>query len=216
MTAATLAATSAPTTRRSKPIHHVRAVVAMAMIGAWAATAATGVLLWLAADGQRAGQQLLLFAISKHDWVDLHALVALVAVALTLGHVAIMRRGLVAYARLLLTGRRSATPSTRQPRPIVHVRAIAVVSMAILVPLVVATGIVPWLAADGPQSGQRLLLLATTKHDWGDIHTAVSMLAIGLAVTHLSVVRSGLAADVRLLTTGQRGKPRGMAPTGAR
>lgn len=71
-------------------------------------------------------------------------------------------------------------------------------------------------AADGPQSGQRLLLLARTKHDWGDIHTAVSMLAIGLAVTHLTVVRSGLAADVRLLTTGQRGKPRGTAPTGAR
>ncbi len=80
--------------------------------------------------------------------------------------------------------------------------------MLSLVPAVIASGVVPWHAADGQRSGQQLLLFAVTKHGWADIHTAVSVAAVMLALTHVVIVRSGLAADVRLLATGQRVTPR--------
>lgn len=77
-----------------------------------------------------------------------------------------------------------------------------------LVPVVLASGVVPWLAADGQRSAREILLFAVTKSGWTDIHTAVAIAATLLAVGHIVVVRAGLAADVRLLATGQRSKPR--------
>jgi len=209
MTALPLTVVSLSTPRQAKSIFYVRAVVAMAMIGAWAVSAASGVVLWLAADGWRAAEIPLLFGATKRTWGDVHVAISILAIVLTLTHLIVMRRGAVAYARLLSTGRRSATTrSRRRPKAIVYVRAIVVVTMLGLVPIVIASGIVPWLATDGRRSGQQLLLFAVTKHGWGDIHTAAAMLAVGLAVAHLTVVRSGLVADVRLLATGQRSKPR--------
>lgn len=67
---------------------------------------------------------------------------------------------------------------------------------------------IPWLAPDVRRAGQQVLLLALTKHEWGDVHTAISMGSILVAMTHVVVVRSGLVADVRLLATGQRSAPR--------
>lgn len=209
MTAISLTVPSVSTARRAKLIFYVRAVVAVAMIGAWAVAAASGLLLWLAADGRGAGRLPLLFGATKHTWGDIHVAVAFLAVILTLTHLVVMRRGVLAYARLLFTGQRNATgPSKRRPRVIVFVRAVVVVTMLGLVPVVIASGIVPWLAADGQRSAQQTLLFDVTKSGWTDIHTAVAISAVLLAVTHLAVVRAGLAADVRLLTTGQRSTPR--------
>ena len=89
-----------------------------------------------------------------------------------------------------------------------YVRALAVVTMVVLVPLAIVSGIVPWLAPDVRRAGQQVLLLALTKRDWVDVHTAVTMGAILVATTHVVVVRTGLVADVRLLLTGQRSAPR--------
>jgi len=209
MTALPLTVASVPPARRAKAILHVRAVVAVAMIGAWAVATASGLLLWLAADGRGAGRLPLLFGATKHTWGDVHVAVAFLAVILTSTHLIVMRRGILAYARLLITGQRNAIKrSTRRPRIIVYVRAIVVVTMLGLVPVVVASGIVPWLATDGQSSAQQILLFAVTKSGWTDIHTAVAIAATLLAVSHLVVVRAGLAADVRLLATGQRSKPR--------
>ena len=209
MTALPLTVASVPPARRAKAILHVRAVVAVAMIGAWAVATASGLLLWLAADGRGAGRLPLLFGATKHTWGDVHVAVAFLAVILTSTHLIVMRRGILAYARLLITGQRNAIKrSTRRPRIIVYVRAIVVVTMLGLVPVVVASGIVPWLATDGQRSAQQILLFAVTKSGWTDIHTAVAIAATLLAVSHLVVVRAGLAADVRLLATGQRSKPR--------
>ena len=209
MTAIPLTIPSLSTPRRAKLTFYVRAVVAMAMIGAWATAVGSGLLLWLAADGRGAGRLPLLFGATKHTWTDIHTAVAFLAVILTLTHLIVMRRGVLAYARLLVTGQRNATePSKRRPRVIVYVRAIVVVTMLGLVPVVAASGIVPWLAADGPRSTEQILLFDVTKRGWTDIHTAVAIAAMLLAVTHLVVVRAGLTADVRLLATGQRSKPR--------
>ena len=209
MTAIALTVTSVSPARRAKAILHVRAVVAVAMIGAWAVAAASGLLLWLAADGRGAGKLPLLFGATKHTWGDIHVAVAFLAVILTLTHLIVMRRGVLAYARLLFTGQRNATgPSRRRPRVIVYVRAVVVLTMLGLVPVVIASGIVPWLAADGQRSAQQILLFAVTKSGWTDIHTAVAIAATLFAVGHIVIVRAGLAADVRLLATGQRSKPR--------
>ena len=212
MTAIPLTVPSVSPARRAKMTFYIRALVAVAMIGAWVVTAGNGLLLWLAPDGPGAGRLSLLFGATKHTWTDIHTAVAFLAVILTLVHLIVMRRGVLAYARLLVTGQRNAAgPSKRRPRVIVLVRAVVVVTMLGVVPVVVASGIVPWLAADGPRSTEQILLFDVTKRGWTDIHTAVAIAAMLLAVTHLVVVRAGLAADVRLLATGQRSKPRRVA-----
>ncbi len=209
MTAIALSVPSSPNAHRAKTIFYVRSIVALAMIVTWAMSASTGILLWLAADGRGAGELPLLFGATKQAWSDIHVAISALAIVFTITHLAVMRRGVVAYARLLLTGRRNATGRTvRRPKAIVFVRAVVVVAMLSLVPAVIISGVVPWLAADGQRSGQQLLLLAVTKRGWADIHTAVSVGAVILALTHLVVVRSGLAADIRLLATGQRTSPR--------
>lgn len=208
MTALALDAKTVPNNRRAKPILYVRSVVALAMIATWLVAATSGITLWLAADGRGAGELPLLLGATKHAWVDIHAAISFLAIALTLTHLTVMRRGVLAYVRLLLTGRRNTTPrATQRPRSIVYVRAALVVAMVGLVPLVIASGIVPWLAAEGQRSGQQLLLFAVTKRGWADIHTAVAVASVGLAVAHVVVARTGLVADVRLLATGRRSHP---------
>jgi hypothetical protein len=189
-------------------VFYVRSVVALSMIATWIVSAASGIALWLALDGRGAYELPAALGLTQHAWTDVHVAASFLAIALTLTHVTVMRRGAVSYARLLLTGRRAtATRAVRRPKPIVYLRAAAVVTMLVLVPLGIASGIIPWLAADGRRAGQQLLLFALTKHEWADIHTFVTMAAILVAATHVLVVRAGLAADVRLLATGQRSAP---------
>jgi hypothetical protein len=120
-----------------------------------------------------------------------------------------MRRGVLSYARLVTIGRRNtSTRPARRPRVVVYVRALAVVTMVVVVPVAIVSGVVPWLAPDVRRAGQQILLLALTKRDSVDVHTAVTIGAILVATTHLVVVRAGLMADVRLLATGRRSAPR--------
>jgi len=51
---------------------YVRAVVAVALFIVWGLSAFTGVLLWLAPTGRRAGQRLLLLDLTKDEWGDIH------------------------------------------------------------------------------------------------------------------------------------------------
>jgi hypothetical protein len=211
MTAIPLATTLPAAAARAKTIFYVRSIVALAMVATWALSALSGIALWLAADGWRADQLPSLLGVTRHTWNDVHVVASFLAIALTLTHVAVMRRGAIAHGRLILTGQRSTRGSTaRRPKAIVYIRAVAVVAMVALVPVVIASGIIPWLAADGRRAGQQVLLLAVTKHDWTEVHTAVAAAAILVAVTHVVVVRAGLVADVRLLATGQRSAPRGV------
>jgi hypothetical protein len=212
MTAIPLRAAPAPAVPRAKAIFYARAIVALAMVAAWTVSAATGILVWQAADGRAARELPLLLGATKHAWIDAHVAISAIALALTVTHLAIMRRGVVAYARLLVKGRRSATRTPgRRPKAIVFVRAFLVVAMVSVIPVVAVSGLIPWLAGDGQRSGRELLLFAVTKRGWADIHTAISLAVAVVAVTHVAVVRSGLAADIRLLTTSQRSSPRRVA-----
>jgi hypothetical protein len=210
MTAIPLPAASAAAAPRAKAIFYVRSVVALAMIATWVMSAVSGIALWLAADGRAALEAPAALGLTKHTWMDVHVVASLLAIGLTLVHVTVMRRGVLSYLRLVATGRRNpaAPRPARRPKAVVYARAIAVSVMVGLVPLVILSGLVPWLAPDVRRAGQQLLLLALTKHEWGDVHTAFSMGAILVAMTHVVVVRAGLVTDVRLLVTGQRSAPR--------
>ncbi len=210
MTAIPLSTAPPTTAPRAKSVFYVRSFVALAMIITWTVSALGGLALWLAVDGWRAYELPSLLGLTRHTWTDIHVVASFLAIALTITHVTVMRRGVISYGRLVLTGRRSSrAAATRRPKAVVYVRALAVVTMVALVPVVIASGIVPWLATDGRRAGQQLLLLALTKHEWSDIHTAVAAAVVLVAVTHVVVVRTGLMADVRLLATGQRSAPRG-------
>jgi len=194
---------------RAKSIFYVRSIVAITMIATWAVSALSGIAMWLAPDGRRAFELPAALGLTKHAWDDIHVVASFLAIGLTLVHVTVMRRGVLSYARLVTIGRRNAsTRPARRPRAVVYVRALAVVTMVVVVPLAIVSGVVPWLAPDVRRAGQQILLLALTKRDWVDVHTAVTMGAILVATTHLVVVRAGLMADVRLLATGRRSAPR--------
>jgi hypothetical protein len=208
MTVIPIPASAARRLTRAKPIFYARSAVALAMIAGWVLAAVSGIVLWLAPDGRQAFAQPAALGFTKQAWDDFHVVVSFLAVGLTLAHVTVMRRGILSYARLVLTGRRAARASGRKPKRIVYVRASAVVVMAVVVPLVVLTGVVPWLAPDVRRAGQQLLLFSLTKHTWTDVHTVVAAVIGVIALTHLVVVRTGLMADLRLIATGQRSAPR--------
>lgn len=194
---------------RAKAILYIRSGVAIGMIATWITSAISGVALWLAADGRAAFETPAALGLTKHAWDDIHVAASFLAVGLTLAHATVMRRGVLSYVRLVVTGRRGHTAGvTRRPKRVVYVRAAAVVVMVILVPLAIVTGVVPWLAPDVRRAGQEVMPLALTKHGWTDVHTAITMGAILVATLHIVVVRVGLLADIRLLVTGQRSAPR--------
>ncbi len=77
-----------------------RAVVAIMLITVWIVVGLTGLLLWLAPSGQRSGQQLLLFDLTKSEWGDVHFWVAVATLVVTVVHIIIdwkALRGVIRY-----------------------------------------------------------------------------------------------------------------------
>lgn len=75
----------ATVTRTCGSKRRVRAVVGITLLVTWALSTVTGVLLELAPDVRRAGQQTLL-GVTQHTWGDLHWWVSVAAVAVTVVH----------------------------------------------------------------------------------------------------------------------------------
>ena len=89
--------------KQKRPINtriYTRATVAILLIATWLLSAASGIILWLAPDVHRAGQQLLLFDITKQAWVDIHLWISIAAIIVTLAHIVIdwkALRGILRY-----------------------------------------------------------------------------------------------------------------------
>ncbi|MFN0074287.1 MAG: DUF4405 domain-containing protein [Chloroflexota bacterium] len=83
-----------------------RAIVAIALLLAWALTGATGWLIWLAPEGPRSGQITLLLGLVKREWGEVHFLVSAVASILTVIHVVVDWRALRGCVRHLTSMRR--------------------------------------------------------------------------------------------------------------
>jgi len=82
---------------------YARAVTAILLIAAWSLVGLTGLLLWLAPSGQRAGQQILLLGLTKHEWGDIHFWIGVATVAVTLIHLIIDWKALRGVIRYLTT-----------------------------------------------------------------------------------------------------------------
>ena len=208
MTTIPMLAARAPTVRGVKPILYARAFVALATIGSWLVSAASGLVLWLSPHGPGTRYLPTALDLTRSAWIDVHIVASFLAVSLTLIHLTVMRSGVRAYLRLVFLGRGSSGGGRRRLKPILVVRALLVTTMVLAIPIVFATGLVPWLAPDVRRAGQQVLLFVFTQREWTDIHTAVSMFAMGVAATHVILVRFGLYSDLRLLATGQRSAPR--------
>lgn len=92
-----------------RPIHlktYARAVIAVLLLATWPIVAASGLLLWLAPEGQRSGQMMLLFELTKRQWGDVHFWLALSAMSVTLVHVLLDWRALRGCLRYLVSAHR--------------------------------------------------------------------------------------------------------------
>ncbi|MFC1902636.1 DUF4405 domain-containing protein [Chloroflexota bacterium] len=87
--------------RTFRPKVYARAVVAIMLITVWSLVALTGLLLWLAPSGQRSGQQLLLFELTKSEWGDVHFWIGVATAVVTIMHLIIDWRALVGVIRYL-------------------------------------------------------------------------------------------------------------------
>jgi len=95
---------------RKRPINaraYVRGVVALSMLLVWGAVAFSGVLMWLAPEGQRSGRALLLFGWDKHFWGDVHLWLSLTALGLTAIHLIVDWRALCGCVRYLVRAHRA-------------------------------------------------------------------------------------------------------------
>ena len=86
---------------------YARAVIAIILITVWSVTGLTGLLLWLAPSGQRSGQIPLLFELTKEGWGDIHFWLSISALIVTIVHIILDWRALVAVIRYLTSLHRS-------------------------------------------------------------------------------------------------------------
>ena len=79
---------------------YARAIIAISLIIAWALSAVSGLILWLAPEVRRAGQQPLLFDITKQSWGDIHFWICVAVVVVTIVHIIVdwkALRGVIRY-----------------------------------------------------------------------------------------------------------------------
>ena len=77
-----------------------RAIIAIALIFVWVLSAFSGIILWLAPEVRQAGQQELLFDITKQSWGEIHFWICVAVVVVTIAHMIIdwkALRGVIRY-----------------------------------------------------------------------------------------------------------------------
>ncbi len=87
---------------------YVRAIVAIALISVWILSAFSGLILWLAPEVHRAGQQPLLFGITKQNWGEIHFWICVAVVIITLVHIVIDWKALCGVIRYLTSMHRDS------------------------------------------------------------------------------------------------------------
>lgn len=86
--------------RTIKPKVYARAITAIALIIVWILSAFSGLILWLAPEVRRAGQQPLLFSFTKSEWGEIHFWICVAVLIVTIVHIIIdwkALRGVIRY-----------------------------------------------------------------------------------------------------------------------
>jgi hypothetical protein len=92
--------------RKIKVKVYIRAVTAMALIAVWLLSAFSGLILWLAPEVRRAGQQPLLFGITKENWGEIHFWICVAVIVITVFHIIIDWKALRGVIRYLTSANR--------------------------------------------------------------------------------------------------------------
>lgn len=87
-----------------------RAVIAIIMLAAWLLVAFSGLILWLAPEGPHSGRTPLLFELTKSDWKDVHLWIAAVTLVITVIHVIIDWKTLIAVIKYMVSVHRNTPP----------------------------------------------------------------------------------------------------------
>ena len=80
-----------------------RAVVAIIMITAWILVGISGFILWIAPPGPRSGSIPLLFDLTKNDWREVYIWIAVITAAMTLIHIIIDWKTLLAVLKYMVS-----------------------------------------------------------------------------------------------------------------
>lgn len=86
---------------------YIRAIIAIALITVWGLAALTGFLLYLAPSGPHSGWLIILF-LTKGQWQNVHFWTSVLALIITIVHVAVDWRALKGCIRYLATVDRSS------------------------------------------------------------------------------------------------------------
>ncbi|MBN1374868.1 MAG: DUF4405 domain-containing protein [Dehalococcoidia bacterium] len=90
-----------------------RAVIAIIMLAAWFLVAFSGLILWLAPEGQRSGRVPLLFELTKGDWKEVHLWIAAITMVITVIHVIIDWKTLRAVVKYMVSIHRNTPLDTQ-------------------------------------------------------------------------------------------------------
>jgi len=82
----------------------IRGLVSIGLLLSWAISALSGFVLYLAPEGQRSGRAILLFGLTKNGWMEFHTWISFLALGITLLHVIIDWKILVAVVKYLVKG----------------------------------------------------------------------------------------------------------------
>lgn len=83
----------------------VRGLVSIGLLLFWAFSAVSGFILYLAPDGRRSGRVVLLFNLTKQEWSLFHTWTSFVALGITVLHIIVDWKILVAVIRYLVKGK---------------------------------------------------------------------------------------------------------------
>lgn len=87
--------------------------------------------------------------------------------------------------------------------PKTYIRAVVAISLLVSWGLTALTGFLLRFSPTGPRTG-RLLFLGLARHEWSDVHFALSVFALGVTAIHLVVDWRVLKGVIRYLISGHR------------
>ena len=92
---------------------YIRAIIAIIMIIVWVLVGFSGVILWLAPEGQRSGRIPLLFDMTKSDWKEIHLWIAAITFAMTIIHILIDWKTLKAVIKYMVSVHRDTAINSK-------------------------------------------------------------------------------------------------------
>jgi len=82
----------------------IRGLISLGLLIFWGLSALSGFILYFSPEGQRSGRAILLFGLAKHGWSEFHTLVSFVALGITILHIIVDWKILIALIKHLIKG----------------------------------------------------------------------------------------------------------------